>query len=43
VNEADDKLVAESADLLFHLMVLLRARNVPLATVVAELEKRHQK
>ncbi len=43
VNEADDKLVAESADLLFHLMVLLRARNVPLTTVVAELEKRHRK
>jgi phosphoribosyl-ATP pyrophosphohydrolase/phosphoribosyl-AMP cyclohydrolase len=43
VNEPDDKLIGESADLLFHLLVLLRARNVPLAAVVAELEQRHQK
>ena len=43
VNEPDEKLIAESADLLFHLMVLLRARNVPLTAVVGELEKRHRK
>jgi phosphoribosyl-ATP pyrophosphohydrolase/phosphoribosyl-AMP cyclohydrolase len=43
VNEPDDKLIGESADLLFHLLVLLRARNVPLAQVIAELEKRHRK
>lgn len=43
VNEADDKLVAESADLLYHLLVLLRARGVPLAQVARELEKRHEK
>lgn len=43
VNEADDKLVGESADLLFHLLVLLRARSVPLSDVIAELEKRHRK
>ena len=43
VNETDQKLVEESADLLFHLLVLLRARNVPLSAVVAELEKRHRK
>ena len=43
VNEPDDKLIGESADLLFHLLVLLRARNVPLASVVLELEKRHRK
>lgn len=43
VNEPDDKLVGESADLLFHLLVLLRARNVPLSAVVAELEMRHRK
>lgn len=42
VNETDDHLVGESADLLFHLLVLLRARGIPLATVVAELEKRHR-
>ena len=43
VNEADDKLVGESADLLFHLLVLLRARGVPLSDVIGELEKRHRK
>ena len=41
VAEADDKVVAESADLLFHLLVLLKSRGVPLARVVAELESRH--
>ena len=43
VNEPDDKVVAESADLLFHLLVLLRARSVPLVKVIQELERRHQK
>jgi phosphoribosyl-ATP pyrophosphohydrolase/phosphoribosyl-AMP cyclohydrolase len=42
VNESDQKLTEESADLLFHLLVLLRARAVPLSKVVAELEKRHR-
>lgn len=38
----DDKweLVGEAADLLFHLLVLLGARGVPLADVLAELERR---
>jgi phosphoribosyl-ATP pyrophosphohydrolase/phosphoribosyl-AMP cyclohydrolase len=43
VNESEQKLVEESADLLFHLLVLLRARGVPLVDVVQELEKRHRK
>ncbi len=33
-------LVAESADLLYHLLVVLEARGVALADVYAELEKR---
>lgn len=33
-------LVGEAADLLFHLMVLLGARDVPLADVLAELDRR---
>ena len=41
--ENDDKVIGESADLLFHLLVLLRARGVGLDQVVNELEKRHQK
>lgn len=43
VTESDQKLVEESADLLFHLLVLLQARKVPFAAVIAELEKRHRK
>lgn len=35
-------LVAESADLIFHLLVLLKSRGVALAEVEAELERRTQ-
>jgi len=41
VAETDDKLLSESADLLFHLMVLLRSRNLRLDDVVNELASRH--
>jgi phosphoribosyl-ATP pyrophosphohydrolase len=34
------ELVGEAADLLFHLMVLLAAKGVPLAEVLAELDRR---
>ncbi|TMM46690.1 phosphoribosyl-ATP diphosphatase [Qipengyuania marisflavi] len=33
-------VVGEAADLIFHLMVLLRARDIPLAEVCAELDRR---
>jgi phosphoribosyl-ATP pyrophosphohydrolase len=36
-------LVAESADLLFHLLVVLRARSVTLQEVLDELERRTAK
>lgn len=35
-----DELVGEAADLIFHLMVLLGAKGVPLAQVLAELQRR---
>ncbi len=35
-----EALVAESADLLYHLLVLLQARGVPFSDVLAELERR---
>ena len=35
-----DELTGEAADLLFHLLVLLGAREVPLAAVLAELDRR---
>jgi phosphoribosyl-ATP pyrophosphohydrolase/phosphoribosyl-AMP cyclohydrolase len=41
VAESDDKVVSESADLLFHLLVLLKGRGIPLARVIAELQSRH--
>jgi phosphoribosyl-ATP pyrophosphohydrolase/phosphoribosyl-AMP cyclohydrolase len=43
VSQNDDQLVSESADLLFHLMVLLRSRNLSLTDVINELEARHAK
>jgi phosphoribosyl-ATP pyrophosphohydrolase/phosphoribosyl-AMP cyclohydrolase len=36
------ELVSEAADLLFHLMLLLRARDLSLETVAAELAARHR-
>jgi len=40
VQEDRGRLIAEAADLLYHLMVLLEARGVTLAEVEAELAKR---
>lgn len=37
----DEELVNESADLLFHLLVLLRARETSLSDVVSTLQSRH--
>jgi phosphoribosyl-ATP pyrophosphohydrolase/phosphoribosyl-AMP cyclohydrolase len=42
VTDTNEKVVEESADLLFHLMVLLRARGLSLAQVVGELQERHK-
>jgi phosphoribosyl-ATP pyrophosphohydrolase/phosphoribosyl-AMP cyclohydrolase len=36
-----DELLGEAADLLYHLLVLLRSRKVSLAEVIATLEARH--
>ena len=41
VTQGDDKLVGEAADLLFHLTLLLKSRQLSLGHVVAELERRH--
>lgn len=35
-----DELIGEAADTLFHLLVLLDAKGVPLAEVLTELERR---
>jgi phosphoribosyl-AMP cyclohydrolase / phosphoribosyl-ATP pyrophosphohydrolase len=39
-SEDDGRLASEAADLLYHLLVLLQARGVPLEVVLEELEKR---
>jgi phosphoribosyl-ATP pyrophosphohydrolase/phosphoribosyl-AMP cyclohydrolase len=41
-GESDDALLGECADLLYHLLVLLRSRGLPLAAVIEELRRRHQ-
>jgi phosphoribosyl-ATP pyrophosphohydrolase/phosphoribosyl-AMP cyclohydrolase len=41
VAQEDDRLIDESADLLFHLLVLLNERNIPLSTVLKRLDERH--
>ena len=35
-----EHLVAESADVLYHLLVVLKAANIPLEDVMAELKRR---
>jgi phosphoribosyl-ATP pyrophosphohydrolase len=40
VSGDKDALIAESADLLYHLLVVLEARGVALSDVYAELERR---
>jgi phosphoribosyl-ATP pyrophosphohydrolase/phosphoribosyl-AMP cyclohydrolase len=42
VTETDGKLISESADLLYHLLVLLQAKNLELSDVLNELKKRHK-
>jgi phosphoribosyl-AMP cyclohydrolase / phosphoribosyl-ATP pyrophosphohydrolase len=41
-GDNDAQLVGESADLLFHLLLLLRERGLNLEAVVAELQLRHR-
>jgi phosphoribosyl-ATP pyrophosphohydrolase len=40
VGEDRDHMIAEAADVLYHLLVLLHARGISLAEVEAELDRR---
>jgi phosphoribosyl-ATP pyrophosphohydrolase len=40
VAEDDAALTAEAADVLYHLLVVLQARKIPLSAVMSELERR---
>ena len=42
VAETEEKLTGEAADLLYHLIVLLRAKDVGLEDVIATLRERHK-
>jgi phosphoribosyl-ATP pyrophosphohydrolase/phosphoribosyl-AMP cyclohydrolase len=39
-GESDDRVVAEAADLVYHMLVLLAARDVPFSRVEDELARR---
>jgi len=41
VEKNKDAIISESADLIYHLFVLLQYHQLSLADVIAELEKRH--
>lgn len=43
VIESDDRVVEESADLLYHLLVVLRSRGLSLGNVIDVLADRHRK
>jgi phosphoribosyl-AMP cyclohydrolase / phosphoribosyl-ATP pyrophosphohydrolase len=43
VTQDDDALIGEAADLVFHLMVLLRARKLDFSAVATALRSRHRR
>lgn len=40
-SQGDQRLIEESADLIYHLWVLLAFREIPLEAIKNELERRH--
>lgn len=42
VSETPDKLTSEAADLIYHTLVLLAAKDVPFSAVIEELRSRHK-
>lgn len=42
-NTNDKETINESADLIFHLMLLLAEKEIPLHSVIRKLRKRHSK
>ncbi|HEY5263417.1 MAG TPA: bifunctional phosphoribosyl-AMP cyclohydrolase/phosphoribosyl-ATP diphosphatase HisIE [Steroidobacteraceae bacterium] len=41
VAQSDEEIVGEAADLLYHTLLLLKAKGLSLSQVIAELESRH--
>lgn len=42
VAQDDERLIDEASDMLFHLLVLLNERQIPLRQVLQRLDDRHQ-
>ncbi len=42
VAQSDAEVVGEAADLLYHLLLLLKVKQLSLAQIVQELEARHE-
>lgn len=42
-NGTDDRLIYESADMLYHLIVLLTSKGLSIEDLARELQKRHKK
>ncbi|NPB00282.1 MAG: phosphoribosyl-ATP diphosphatase [Crenarchaeota archaeon] len=42
LSESNERLIEETADLIYHLLVLLRYKGLSIRDVVRLLEKRHQ-
>ncbi len=40
LSESDERLCSEAADLIYHLLVMLEARNLTLQSVLSELDRR---
>jgi phosphoribosyl-ATP pyrophosphohydrolase len=42
IGESQERFCSEAADLIYHLLVLMEARNLPLVEVLKELDRRTQ-
>lgn len=42
-NDEDQELIYETADLVYHMLVLLAEKNIPLSAIESELKKREGK
>ncbi len=42
VAQSDQEIIAEAADLIYHLLLLLQVKGLSLAEVIGELETRHR-
>ncbi len=43
IRESPERVIEEGADLIFHLMVAVEARQIPFEDIIKELQKRHGK